>query len=146
MASITIARGAGYMDSLRAYTILLDGHPLGELTESEIRTFPIEPGQHRLEARIDWCGSRPLAFTAAPDDDVKFFVDSNLRGPKCGLVLFYIAFAWRSYLKLRQVPDLSGLVGQAKPIVLNGWSFILKTGVLGFAPFAWLLSMLWDYL
>jgi hypothetical protein len=145
VASVTIARDAGYADSVREYSILLDGLFLGEVGEAEVKTFPIEPGEHRIEAKIDWCGSRLIKFTASPNADITFIVKSNLRGAKVALALFYILAARRSYLALRQVPDLAGFVAQPQPIETDWKPFVLKSGVLGFGLGAFALSQFVDY-
>jgi hypothetical protein len=132
LASITIVRTAAYADRLRDYTIELDGQVLGEMAEGETSTYEVAPGRHQLEARVDWCGSQRVAFSVAADEDVKFVVSSNLGGAKVVLNLWYIAFARKSYLRLRQVPDFCGVgVTGPEPLELDWKSFVLKRGVLG---------------
>ena len=139
MTSVTIARDAGYADSVRQYSILLDGQVLGEIGEAEVKTFVIEPGEHRLVAKIDGCGSRTIKFTASPNDDLTFIVESNVRGAKAALALFYILVARSRYLRLRQVPDLAGFAPQPEPIETDWKPFVLKFGVLGFGLGAFVL-------
>lgn len=80
MALLKIMRDSGYADRARAYTVVVDGKPVGHIRNGEIREFPITGGQHDLSLKVDWCRSNVIHFTAAEGDVVTFDAKSNLRG------------------------------------------------------------------
>jgi hypothetical protein len=87
---------------LRAYKIVLDGAVIGTIGNDETKVFSIVPGQHSLSLKIDWCGSKPVAFAVADGDFLTFDAKSNLRGPKLVGASWRSLFAWNSWLRLEQ--------------------------------------------
>jgi hypothetical protein len=103
MHSLRIIRDSGYADRFRAYRIVLDGKHIGKIKDGETKELPIPSGQHNLSIRVDWLGSKTLQFTNSDGEVVTFCVRSNLRGARLLLQLWYVFFAWNSYLHLEQV-------------------------------------------
>ncbi|SRR5258707_8090450 len=101
-ASITLSRGTGYADRLRAYCVMLDGKEIGRISNGETKSFPVAPGQHELALKIDWCGSNDISFSLPSDQSLAFVCDSTLRGLKLFAVLYYALFARKKYLWLRR--------------------------------------------
>ena len=102
MAVLKIVRDSGYADRVRAYQVILDGHKVGEIRDSGTQQFPVTPGQHRISLKIDWCGSKEIAFAVAENDEITFQARSSLRGPKLIAALWYAIFDRRSYLRLER--------------------------------------------
>lgn len=101
MATLTISRESAFADRLRAYAVMLDGKKIGDLGNGETKSFVIEPGQHTLALKIDWCGSPVLAFTAS-DNTVAFFrASTNLKGIKIFFAIWYVLFERNAYLQLQ---------------------------------------------
>lgn len=46
---------------MRKIEIYLDGQKKGSIGNGESKEFDIEPGEHRVEAKIDWCSSLPVS-------------------------------------------------------------------------------------
>src|SRR5689334_11901250 len=101
MAWIEISRDSGYADRRRNYTVLVDGQAAGTLGDGETQRLTTTAGEHEVTVRIDWCGSKPLRFTVREGETAAFRVESNLRGWRILLGPWYVAFAWKSYLRLR---------------------------------------------
>jgi hypothetical protein len=99
MPTLTVQRDKGWADKIRKYRILLDGAEIGRLGEGEVLHQQITNGPHVIEAKIDWCGSRPLHFNAQSEDKV-VLVRSALRGWRLLLGIFYVLFNRRGYLLL----------------------------------------------
>jgi len=99
MTKLTVTRDKGWADRLRKYRILLDGLEIGWIGEGDMIEQQIAAGSHVIEARIDWCGSRPFRFEAQ-SDDIGVVVRSALRGWRLFFFLFYIIFNTRGYLAL----------------------------------------------
>ena len=103
MPRISVTRDSGYADALRAYQVVLDGRELGDLRPGETRTFDVAPGAHTLTMKIDWCGSKPLEIALAPDETAHFRAESNLRGIRLMLAIWYVLFQRDAYLLLERV-------------------------------------------
>jgi len=69
--TLRVRRPSGhYQDALASYRLELDGQTLARIRPGQDLTFAIPPGTHSLRARINWTGSRTLAFDAAPGSTV----------------------------------------------------------------------------
>lgn len=102
MSTLTVQRDIGWADKLRKYQIFVDDKEIGKIGEGEILRQQITPGQHVIEAKIDWCGSQPLQFTVNSEDRV-VLVRSELRGLSVFLALYTVIFNTREYLKLELI-------------------------------------------
>lgn len=98
MPSLLITRDRGYADCLRGYRVLLDGAFVGTVAPRGGLRLEVGPGEHVVEARIDWCGSQPLRFAATGEHHIA--IKSALRGWRLVLALVYVLFLHRSYLTL----------------------------------------------
>jgi hypothetical protein len=103
MVLLTLERDSGCADRARAYHIVLDGKTIGNIRDGETKEMSVSLGEHDLSVRIDWTGSRTLHFSAAKGQPVAFRVKSNIRGPRLILGVWYLLFAWNSYLHLEQI-------------------------------------------
>ena len=56
---IHIYRQPAYADSLRAYTVLLDGEAVGAVLAGATCTVFAPQGKHIVKLTIDWCESNP---------------------------------------------------------------------------------------
>ena len=100
MASLTVVRDSGYADRMRAYKVILDGVIIGEIRNGQTKEFLVAPGDHQLSLKIDWCGSKAVAFTAAEGETPLFYAKSNLRGIRVMAALWFVLFDRMSYLLL----------------------------------------------
>lgn len=50
----------------RKFGVFVDGSKVAELASGASARVPLRPGAHRLEVKVDWVKSRPLALTVAP--------------------------------------------------------------------------------
>jgi hypothetical protein len=86
----------------RSYRIFVDGVEAGQIWQGEVLHLPITFGYHVVEAKIDWCGSRPLRFYAK-SEPVVVLVRSRMRGWRTLLGFFYALFNPRGWLSLELV-------------------------------------------
>jgi hypothetical protein len=63
MAKIGITRKNEWINRFRNYRIYLDGKKIGTISNNETLEFELPSGQHTLNAKIDWCGSRTCSFS-----------------------------------------------------------------------------------
>jgi len=99
MAILTIQRDQGYADMARKYRVLLDGEEIGRIAHDEVLRREISDGPHVLQAKIDWCGSRPLKINAQSGDSV-VTIRSALRGWRILLGFYYVLINRFGYLRL----------------------------------------------
>ncbi len=71
MATIKIRRSSEYINKMRAIKILVDGKEIGSIADGETKEFTTAEGQHKIEAKIDWCGSPELSFNIK-DTEIKY--------------------------------------------------------------------------
>lgn len=102
MPSLVITRGSGYADCLRRYRVLIDGELAGVVAPRGDLRVEVGAGEHVVEARIDWCGSQPMHFTATGDHHIE--IKSALSGWRLVLAPVYVLFLRRSYLTLHLAP------------------------------------------
>jgi len=98
MATIRIKRGAGYVDLVRAYTVVLDGRQVGTLRRGKEIVLHTPAGPHTLQVKIDWCSSKPISFSIAEEQSTSFECGNST---KAVLALLYVILWPSDYLWLR---------------------------------------------
>ena len=84
---------------MRAYTIVLDGHVIGEIANNQDVELQVSPGQHSLFLKIDWCMSQVVNFEI--NGEIAFFeCGSSLRGFRLLLAIFYLTILRKRYIRL----------------------------------------------
>jgi|SRR5690606_30348570 len=76
MATIKIRRSSEYINKMRAIKILVDGKEIGSIANGEAKDFTLTKGQHKIEAKIDWCGSSALSFDINDTETKTFKIES----------------------------------------------------------------------
>ena len=99
MTKIIINRVSEYSNKLRGIKILIDNKEIGKIKDGESKTISVEPGEHKLQAKLDWCYSNEITFNLN-DGDIKRF---NLNGTNPLLGLYYLTFARDKYLTLVEI-------------------------------------------
>jgi hypothetical protein len=99
---IAISRDTGYADRLRKYRVICDGAEIGRISEGTSTEFAISPGPHCLLLKVDWCSSNEATFSIGTDQVLRFSCGSSLRGLRVLLAIYYLLFARKRYLWLRQ--------------------------------------------
>jgi hypothetical protein len=61
-------------DRGRAYWIKIDGKRVGKLRRGETAKYPVAPGPHTVQARIDWTGSPVLPVDVSADAPTRVVV------------------------------------------------------------------------
>jgi len=65
MAKLKIKRSSEWNNRMRDIGIYLDGEKIGVIGNGERKEFDVEPGEHTLKSKIDWCGSNTLKMKVA---------------------------------------------------------------------------------
>ena len=87
-------------DTLRSYTLHVNGRTVGALPRSGELDVEVPAGRATIEAKIDWCGSDPLSIEVKAGQITKVEV-SNRLGPL--LSIWGITFGMNTYLQLTPV-------------------------------------------
>jgi hypothetical protein len=63
------------------FTVLLDDHPVGKIGNEQVRTFEVEPGEHRLRIRfVELRRSKELRVSLKEGEERQFLCGSNGMG------------------------------------------------------------------
>jgi hypothetical protein len=101
---IRIIRDSGYVDRLRSYQIIVDGHAVGEIRNGGRVEFDVPPGRHQLYMKLDWCRSSVVDFQTE-QHVIQFECGSNVRGWKSLIAFLYVTFLRDQYLWLRRTDE-----------------------------------------
>jgi hypothetical protein len=96
-AELEITRVAeGWRDRSRAYKVYVNGERRGMIRRGETKVLDVEPGQVKVQLRIDWCRSRKETIDLEPGSA------ASLRcGPRSALAgLYWITLGSRNYMWL----------------------------------------------
>lgn len=107
MGAVAVRRDVGWADRLRAYRIVIDGVEVGQLRQGEELRHDLTDGPHTLSAEIDWCGGGPISIDGSAAEQC-VVVRNALRGWRIWLVLVYVVFLPRRYLRLELLGGRAG--------------------------------------
>ena len=82
---------------MRSYVLEVDGEPRGKVANGDTLEIDLPPGSHRVQMRIDWCGSHELVVDGSADTRLHCAPGTN---PFLGLL--YITLWPNDYIKLRR--------------------------------------------
>ena len=98
MSTLRICRNRAWQDKLRAYKIVIDGKEVGSVSEGMEATFALEPGDHTVQLKIDWCNSPVVNISLAPGQEALLQCGANC---KPFLALLNITLWRNKYIFLR---------------------------------------------
>jgi hypothetical protein len=97
---LVIRRLPRAQDREYAYRVLVDGRQRAEVGDDATVQIGLTPGEHRLNLRVKWCGSRDMTFTIQPGEIVRMECRPNVRPL---LALLYITLWRNDYIALETV-------------------------------------------
>jgi len=103
MTKLVINRTSEWNNMMREVGIYLDGEKIGVIGNGEIKEFEIEPGEHTLKSKIDWCGSVPLKMNLTENETKQVELSGFKLGKflmPMGLIISIIYFAFGEKLNL----------------------------------------------
>lgn len=99
---LTISRDKTYRDKLRSYKIMIDGNCCDEIKCGEIKNINLDPGNHTIYLKIDWCRSNKIEFTISENETVEFECGNSMNKWRILLAILYITFLKNKYLWIRK--------------------------------------------
>jgi hypothetical protein len=74
-SQLVVTRKTDYFGRRGTYKLLLDGIKLGGIKDSKTEIFPIEPGMHSIQCKIDWIKSNLLHIETRPGETIKLSIE-----------------------------------------------------------------------
>ncbi len=103
MSAIAVVRIPSSLGgTARRYKLLIDGKECGSLAGADEVIVAVEPGEHEVQARIDWTESDVLRITAEPDETISLCVRP---AAQTRLGMWKAMFGSRGFLKLEVLRD-----------------------------------------
>ena len=102
MTVLVIRRVASAQDREYPYRVLVDGRQRAEVGDDSTVQVGVTPGEHRVQLRVKWCGSRELPFTVQPGEIVRVECRPNANPL---LALLYITLWRNDYIALEMVKN-----------------------------------------
>jgi hypothetical protein len=99
MAKIRIKRTNEWINKARQIGIYLDNQKIGAVSSGETKEFDVPSGQHKVRAKIDWCGSKDLTCQIN-EKEVKTITISGFKYADYSIIGFFVPFAIYSLLKV----------------------------------------------
>lgn len=103
MAKLIIKRTSEWVNRMRDIALYLDGEKIGVIGNGQTKEFDIDPGEHRLNSKIDWCGSETMIFNLT-DSEIQVVKLSGFKSGKwllpIALILSIIYFAFGQQLEI----------------------------------------------
>ena len=100
---ISIARTSQYANMARKIDVFVDEIKVGNLGNGERKVFELEPGLHRVHAKIDWCMTPPVEVEIIAGETIDLYCGSEMKGLKILLSIAYL-FSPDRWIYLRRQP------------------------------------------
>lgn len=96
MPKLLIRRNSEWANKMRSFELYINGVKFSEISDKQVLSFELPEGTYRLQAKIDWCGSRPVDFKLQEGEtkriEITGFLFSKYLFPVAiATVLIYIA-------------------------------------------------------
>lgn len=101
MAKIRIRRTNEWMNKFRQISVYLDNQKIGIVLSGETKEFDVPTGQHKVRAKIDWCGSKDLACQIN-ENEIKTLQISGFKYADYSIIGFFVPYGiyslWEIFL------------------------------------------------
>ncbi|KMM60067.1 hypothetical protein ACH95_09670 [Bacillus glycinifermentans] len=99
---IEISRTSQYINKMRKFSVLIDGAEMGKIKDGGRLRIDLQPGEHFIQVKADWCISQSAKFTLHKGEVLKFRCGSPIRGWKVFMVMFSVLFSPEKHLFIHQ--------------------------------------------
>src|SRR5689334_21781248 len=79
---IRLTRTSEWKNRIRAFAVFINGVKVGKIRNGQSVTFPIDPGDHELFIKIDWCVSNVVGLRVSEGDTVELSCGSGFAATK----------------------------------------------------------------
>lgn len=99
MSTLVVRRKKhAWQDRMRDYAVLVNGKKVASVSNGSDADITVKPGKHRVQLKIDWCGSPPIDLEVGDGQTVVVECGPNSHPL---LALLYITFWKGKYIWLR---------------------------------------------
>ena len=85
---IRLNRTSEWKNVLRAFAVYIDGVKVGKIRNGKTLSFLVDPGEHRLMVKIDWCVSNTLVINLPDGVTADFTCGSGFAASRPGAAAF----------------------------------------------------------
>ncbi|MFO8147570.1 MAG: hypothetical protein R6U03_09300 [Gillisia sp.] len=103
MAKLIITRTSELNNRAREFGIYLNNIKIGTISNGDTKEFEIEPGIHKINAKIDWCKSQTTEFNIIENESKVIKIGGFKYGP---LVLKISVSVLLTYFLLKYLLDI----------------------------------------
>jgi hypothetical protein len=104
-ALIEIVRSKQYVNKSRNFIVMINDCEMGRIEDGGISEIPMEPGEHEIYLKIDWCRSNKVKFLINENERIRFHCGSPIKGWRSlnpFIMPYYIFFNRDKYLYLNR--------------------------------------------
>lgn len=76
-AVVRIVRADEPFGAMRKLKVIIDGVEAGTVDWNKAADFPVDPGGHTVEVKLDWCRSAPYPVNADEGEVIEIDVESS---------------------------------------------------------------------
>lgn len=88
---IIINRKSEWINRSRSYKFFIDEKEMGKIANGSSAEYPVEPGVHKLQSRINWCSSPEISIEVK-DGETKFLkTGSGMKFYTVGYVILLLS-------------------------------------------------------
>lgn len=104
-AKIRITRGKDYFGMVRKLKVFIDKKHAGGVKWNKSEEFPVSPGMHYIQVKMDWCKSVPVTPRLKEGELVEYVVITPAKGSLVGIFkqLYDLVFNFSEFFELRKV-------------------------------------------
>ncbi|ATH94106.1 hypothetical protein ACH95_18935 [Bacillus glycinifermentans] len=99
---VEVNRTSQYINKMRRFSVLIDGVEAGKIKDGGRLRIDLQPGEHVIQVKINWCTSQTVRFTLDEGEVLKFRCGSPVHGWKMFFALFYVLAAPEKYSFIEQ--------------------------------------------
>ncbi len=76
---IVLSRSSEWMNRARSFKVMIDGQQAGSISNGGTEEFKLEPEQHKIFCKVDWCSSREFDVNIAAGETAYLHVKSGMK-------------------------------------------------------------------
>jgi len=86
--AIRLTRTSEWKNYFRAFAIFIDGKRVGKIRNGQTVILAVDPGEHELFVKIDWCMSNTVGLRILQDEMTDLVCGSGFAGKMGGAGVF----------------------------------------------------------
>lgn len=96
-SKIILRRKAEWLNRLRGYRVFIDGKEINRIKSGSSEEYPVEPGVHKIQCKLDWCSSREFDVEIKQGETSYLLVQSGMKFFWIFYILLITALVYNFY-------------------------------------------------